>query len=128
MNNQLSTLDLRNRLAPLVRDSAEELLSSLIGDAVELKPIKRMIIERTEGNPFFIEEMVQALSDEGVLVRNGVVIVTRSLSQVRVPPTVQGVLASRIDRLPAREKEFLQMLGYGPGVFTQSGEGSNDHS
>jgi class 3 adenylate cyclase/predicted ATPase len=98
------------RLAPLGRNSAEELLSSLIGDAVELKPIKRMIIERTEGNPFFIEEMVQALSDEGVLVRNGVVKVARSLSQVRVPPTVQGVLASRIDRLSAPEKEFLQTL------------------
>jgi len=97
-------------LAPLGRENAEELLSSLIGDAIELKPIKRMIIERTEGNPFFIEEMVQALSDEGVLVRNGVVKVARSLSQVRVPPTVQGVLASRIDRLPAREKEFLQTL------------------
>ena len=49
-------------------------------------------VERTEGNPFFIEEMVQALFDEGALVRNGAVKVTRSLSQLRLPPTVQGVI------------------------------------
>jgi hypothetical protein len=51
-----------------------------MGDAVELRPLKRLIIERTGGNPFFIEEMVQALFDEGTLVRNGAVKVTRSLS------------------------------------------------
>jgi len=98
------------RLDPLNRESAEELLSALIGDAVELAPLKRRIVETTEGNPFFIEEMVQALLEEGVLVRNGAVRVTRSLSQVRVPPTVQGILASRIDRLAPPEKEFLQTL------------------
>ena len=74
------------------------------------KPLKRLIIERTGGNPFFIEEMVQALFDEGALVRNGAVKVTRSLSQLRLPPTVQGILASRIDRQPAEQKELLQTL------------------
>jgi predicted ATPase len=54
--------------------------------------------------------MVQALFDQGTLVRNGVVRVTRSLSEIRIPPTVQGILASRIDRLPAGEKELLQTL------------------
>ena len=48
---------------------------------MELEPLKRLIIERTEGNPFFMEEMVQALFDEGALVRNGAVKLTRSLSQ-----------------------------------------------
>ena len=75
-----------------------------------MKPLKRLIIERTEGNPFFIEEMVQALFDEGALVRNGAVKVARSLSQLRLPPTVQGILASRIDRLPSEHKELLQTL------------------
>src|SRR6202030_1622653 len=65
---------------------------------------------RTGGNPFFIEEMAQALFDEGALVRNGVVKVTRSLSQLRLPPTVQGILAARIDRLSAEQKELLQTL------------------
>jgi len=69
-----------------------------------------MVIERTEGNPFFIEEMVQALFDEGVLVRNGAVEITRPLAQLHLPPTVQGILAARIDRLPAEQKELLQTL------------------
>jgi predicted ATPase len=77
---------------------------------VELQPLKRLIIERTGGNPFFIEEMVQALFDEGALVRNGVVKVMRSLSQLRLPPTVQRILAARIDRLAAEQKELLQTM------------------
>jgi len=46
------------------------MLSTLLGDGVKLDPLKRMVIERTEGNPFSIEEMVQALLDEGALIRN----------------------------------------------------------
>jgi predicted ATPase len=53
---------------------------------------------------------VQALFDEGALVRNGAVKVTRSLSQLRLPPTVQGILASRIDRQPSDHKQLLQIL------------------
>jgi class 3 adenylate cyclase/predicted ATPase len=86
------------------------MLSSLLGDSVELNPLKRQIAERTGGNPFFIEEIVQALFDEGALVRNGAVKVTRSLSQLRLPPTVQGILASRIDRQPSEHKQLLQTL------------------
>jgi tetratricopeptide (TPR) repeat protein len=98
------------RLDPLGRQSAAEMLSTLLGDGVELNPLKRLITERTEGNPFFIEEMVQALFDQGALVRNGAVKVARSLSQLRLPPTVQGLLASRIDRLPREHKELVQTL------------------
>ena len=59
------------------------MLSALLGESVELNPLKRLIAERTGGNPFFIEEIVQALFDEGALVRNGAVKMTRSLSQLR---------------------------------------------
>ncbi|HXZ88036.1 MAG TPA: adenylate/guanylate cyclase domain-containing protein [Candidatus Binataceae bacterium] len=98
------------RLDPLGEESAENLLSAQVGDAAELAPLKRMIIDRTQGNPFFIEEMVQTLFDDGVLVRNGSVKLAGLLSQVRVPPTVQGVLAARIDRLTPPEKGLLQTL------------------
>ncbi|MBV8361609.1 MAG: hypothetical protein JO189_27295, partial [Deltaproteobacteria bacterium] len=67
-------------------------------------------LERTEGNPLFIEELVEALFDEGVLVRNGEVKVTRPLSQLKIPPMVQALLAARIDRLPPHAKELLQTL------------------
>jgi tetratricopeptide (TPR) repeat protein len=98
------------RLDPLGRDSAEEMLRSLLGDDAGLAALKRLIIERTEGNPFFMEETVQVLLEEGVLVRNGGVKLTRPLSQFKIPPTVQSVLAARIDRLPAAGKELLQTL------------------
>ena len=117
------------RLDALGPESAGEMLAMLLGDGMELNPLKRLIIERTEGNPFFIEEMVQALFDEGALVRGdphpgpprgegskgreqhiGAVKVTRSLAQVRLPPTVQGILAARIDRLGPEQKELLQIL------------------
>ena len=70
-----------------------------------------MIIEKTEGNPFFMEETVQVLFDEGALVRDGAAVkLTRSLDALKIPPTVQGILAARIDRLPADAKELLQTL------------------
>jgi class 3 adenylate cyclase/tetratricopeptide (TPR) repeat protein len=98
------------RLDPLGGAEGAAMLAALLGEQVELNPLKRLIVERTGGNPFFIEEIVQALFDEGALSRNGVVKVTRSLSQLRLPPTVQGMLAARIGRLAAEQKELLQIL------------------
>jgi class 3 adenylate cyclase/tetratricopeptide (TPR) repeat protein len=98
------------RLDPLGRESADEMLATLLSDGKDLGPLKRLIIEKTEGNPLFMEEVVHALFEEGVLVRNGAVKVAKSLSQLRIPLTVQGILAARIDRLPPDEKELLQML------------------
>ena len=86
------------------------MLTALLGEAPELQPLKNLIAERTEGNPFFMEEMVQALFEQGVLSRNGTVRLVKPISEVKVPPTVRGVLASRIDRLPAAQKELLQTL------------------
>ncbi len=98
------------RLDPLGKESAGEMLTTLLSDGTELGPLKRLIIERTEGNPFFMEETVQVLLDEGALVRNGTVKLTKALGELRIPPTVQGILAARIDRLPTDEKELLQTL------------------
>jgi class 3 adenylate cyclase len=98
------------RLDPLSHESAEEMLGALVGESPTLAALKRWIIEKTESTPFFMEEMVQALFEEGALHRNGVVRVTRPLTQVRVPTSVQGVLTSRIDRLPVDQKELLHTL------------------
>jgi class 3 adenylate cyclase len=97
-------------LSPLGQESAEELLAALLGDAAELGPLKRLVADKSGGNPFFIEELVQGFFDEGVLTRNSGVRMTRPLGQVRIPPTVQGILSSRIDRLPSEEKGVLQTL------------------
>jgi class 3 adenylate cyclase/predicted ATPase len=98
------------RLDPLGKESAEEMLAALLGDGKDLIPLKRFIIERTDGTPFFMEEIVQALFEDGVLHRNGTVKLAKSLNEVKVPATVQAILASRIDRLPPDEKELLQTL------------------
>jgi len=97
-------------LDPLGQESAAEMLSALLGDGKDLTPLKRLIIERTEGTPFFMEEMVQALFEDGVLQRNGIVKLSKSIKEVKVPATVQAILASRIDNLRAPEKELLQAL------------------
>ncbi len=98
------------RLDPLGKESAEEMLSALLGDGKDLQPLKRLIIERTEGTPLFMEETVQVMFDEGALARNGAVKLTRPLSELKIPLTVQAILASRIDRLPPDEKDLLQTL------------------
>ena len=103
------------RLDPLGKESANEMLSALLGDGKDLLPLKRLIIQRTEGNPFFAEEIVQTLFEDGVLRRNGSVKLVKLMNAVKVPTTVQAVLAARIDRLPAEAKELplktLAVLG-----------------
>ena len=99
------------RLDPLGKENADEMLTALVGDTAGVRPLKRLIIERTEGNPFFMEETVQVLLDEGALVRDGTEVrLTKTLGELKIPPTVQAILAARIDRLPSAEKDLLQAL------------------
>ena len=108
------------RLDPLGKESADEMLSSLLGEDAEVRPLKRLIVEKTEGNPFFMEETVLVLFDERALVRNGTVKLTKSLNDLKIPPTVQAILAARIDRLPTDEKELLQTLAVTGKEFSLS--------
>jgi tetratricopeptide (TPR) repeat protein len=97
------------RLDPLPPASAEELLQALLGDDPSLVPLKWLLSERTEGNPFFLEESVRALVETGVLVgERGAYHLAKPLEGMQVPATVQAVLAARIDRLPPEEKRLLQ--------------------
>jgi tetratricopeptide (TPR) repeat protein len=98
------------RLDPLGKESAGDMLDALLGTKPELIPLKHLIIEKTEGNPFFIEETVQVLLDEGVLVRDGTIHLTKQLGELGIPTSVQAILAARIDRLSPDLKELLQTL------------------
>jgi hypothetical protein len=98
------------RLEPLGLESADEILSSLVGISDDLTPLKGLIIEQAKGNPFFIEESVQMLFDERTLVRNGSINLTKPVSELKIPHTVEAILASRIERLPLEEKELLQTI------------------
>ena len=97
------------RLDPLPPASADEVLQALLGDDPSLAPLKPLLIARTEGNPFFLEESVRALVETGVLVgERGAYRLAHALQSLQVPATVQAVLAARIDRLPPEDKRLLQ--------------------
>ncbi len=97
------------RLDPLAPESAEELLQALLGADGGLQPLNQLLIARTEGNPFFLEESVRTLVETQVLVgERGVYRLAKALPSIQVPATVQAVLAARIDRLPPEEKRLLQ--------------------
>jgi tetratricopeptide (TPR) repeat protein len=96
-------------LLPLGTEAIRELLADLLGSDPSVESLPDAIHERTRGNPFFIEEVVQSLVESGQLegTRGSYRLVT-PLAQLGVPDTVQAVLAARIDRLPEREKQVLQ--------------------
>jgi predicted ATPase/class 3 adenylate cyclase len=97
------------RLDPLPPASADALLQALLGHDPSLAPLKQLLIERTAGNPFFLEETVRTLVETQVLVGvPGAYRVSRDLPTIQVPATVQAVLAARIDRLPLEVKHLLQ--------------------
>ena len=97
-------------LKPLPAESAEQLLTALLGSNAALEPLTHMLTARTEGNPFFLEESVRTLVETGALTgERGAHKLARPLPAIQVPETVQAVIAARIDRLGATDKALLQM-------------------
>jgi tetratricopeptide (TPR) repeat protein len=98
------------RLDPLSPVSVDVLLQALLGDDPSLVPLKQLLIARTAGNPFFLEESIRTLVETGVLVgERGASRLAQALPTIQVPATVQAVLAARIDRLPPADKRLLQI-------------------
>ena len=98
------------RIDALPPDTARALLEALLGDHPALHPIRRLLIERTEGNPLFLEESVRALVEMEVLVgERGAYRLGKDPGAIQIPATVQAILAARIDRLPADDKRLLQL-------------------
>ena len=88
-------------------------IGSLIGNLMKATSVDRnvnqLIYERTEGNPFFVEELVRSLMDQGILYLEELqVIASAPIDQIQLPATLQGVIASRIDRLDKEDKFLLQ--------------------
>lgn len=89
----------------------EEFLTLLLGGDDSLRDLKQQILTKTEGTPFFMEEVVQTLADEQRLYgQRGNYRLAQPVPDLRIPRTVHGVLAARIDRLPPAEKAVLQQL------------------
>src|SRR5207244_1821014 len=97
------------RLDPLPPASVEAFLAALLGDDPSLAPLTPMLIARTTGNPFFLEESVRTLVETGVLAGTPAAYrLVQPLEGLLVPATVHAVLAARIDRLPPEEERLLQ--------------------
>jgi class 3 adenylate cyclase len=103
------TYYLQLRIDPLPPESADSLLTALLGEDPTLVSLKRALIARTEGNPFFLEESVRTLVETRVLVgERGAYRVTAAPEAWQIPPTAQAILATRIDRLAPEDKRLLQ--------------------
>jgi adenylate cyclase len=96
-------------VTPLPDAAVAELLGGLLGVDFSLAPLLAFVQERTGGNPFFVEEVVRTLMEDGTLVGEiGRYRLARPLHDVDVPPSVQATLAARIDRLDGSDKAVLQ--------------------
>jgi predicted ATPase len=97
------------RLDPLPPASTEALVHILLGDDPSLTPLTPLLVTRTAGNPFFLEESVRTLVEMRVLEGTPAAYrLAQPLQGMQVPATVQAVLAARIDRLPPEAKRLLQ--------------------
>lgn len=97
------------RLRPLASADVQTLLGDLLGTHHTVFALPRMIAERTRGNPFFIEEVVQSLIESGDLRgKRGSYELRTAVRSLAIPGSVRAVLAARIDRLSEEEKDLLQ--------------------
>jgi class 3 adenylate cyclase/tetratricopeptide (TPR) repeat protein len=96
------------RLDALPVESAGALLEALLGDNADLAPLKQLLVRR--GNPFFLEESIRTLVETGILVGEpGRYRCVQPVHAIRIPATVQVILAARIDRLAPDDKRLLQI-------------------
>jgi class 3 adenylate cyclase/tetratricopeptide (TPR) repeat protein len=108
-------------LEPLTDGETDELIGDLIGDTVAAGDVSSRVTEAAGGNPLFVEEMVAMLIDDGYLVREDDRWVSaKDLSQVKVPPTVQALIAARLDRLNPVERAVLERAAIIGKVFAAS--------
>src|SRR5262249_11550150 len=107
-------------LLPLSPEEITVLLGDLLGTHPSLRRLCELLRERTGGNPFFIEEIVQSLVETDALVgTRGAYRLGKSPEEIGVPASVQSVLAARIDRLPEREKQVLQIASLNGKNFSE---------
>lgn len=107
-------------LAPLSDDSSSTMISQLLATPNMPEQVNELIVGKAEGNPFFVEEVIRALVDRGALIRteNGEGWQpTHLLESVNVPDTLQGVLMSRLDRLPDETKVVVQQASVIGRIF-----------
>ena len=106
----------RLELQPLSKWDSRRLVAEIL-QKVEQVPetLRDLVVAGAEGNPFFIEELIKMLIEDGVIVKGEERwrLEPARLMQVRVPPTLTGVLQARLDRLPVEERTISQAIAKG---------------
>jgi len=98
------------RVDQLPEGFSTELVQAILSHGQVSPEISDFIVERTAGNPLFIEELTRGLLEAGSIAKdNGHYILSTKLSEIQVPETIQGIIAARLDRLPEELKEVLQV-------------------
>jgi class 3 adenylate cyclase/tetratricopeptide (TPR) repeat protein len=107
-------------LSPLTQEQSGSLIQGLLKIENLPEKMRALILDRAEGNPFFLEELLRSLLDAGIIVlERGRVLATGAIESASVPATLQGVLMARIDRLAAENKRALQKAAVIGRVFQQ---------
>jgi len=107
-------------LLPLHEEAVGELVGEMLGVDLSLAPLVGFVAERTGGNPYFVEEVVRALLEDGTVTGEpGAYRLMCALDQIKIPPSVHAVVAARIDRLPPVQKTLLQTASVIGRTFTQ---------
>lgn len=97
------------KLRPLPQDDARALVSSLLAIDGLPESVRQLILDKGEGNPFFVEEVIRSLLDQGLVVRDGKTWrATAEIADVAVPDTLAAVLNTRLDKLEERAKRVVQ--------------------
>jgi class 3 adenylate cyclase/tetratricopeptide (TPR) repeat protein len=105
-------------LEPLSDEQSGTLAENLLGQAELDADVRARIVEAAEGNPLFVEELLEMLIDDGLLERrNGEWSPTADLSTLAIPPTIQVLLAARLDRLEAEERAVVERASVEGKVF-----------
>jgi predicted ATPase/class 3 adenylate cyclase len=110
----------RLELRPLSLDDSHRLVAELLRKVESIPPVlEELVVTRGEGNPFYLEELIQMLLEEGVILADEGHwrVESRRLTSLKVPPTLSGVLQARLDSLPVHEREVLQRASVVGRVF-----------
>jgi class 3 adenylate cyclase/tetratricopeptide (TPR) repeat protein len=93
---------------PLEENESGKLIKNLLREARLPKEIHEIIIRKTQGNPFFIEEIIRSFIDEGIIeVKDGHFVVTEKINDVNIPETINEAILSRVDKLDEKTRELL---------------------
>lgn len=105
-------------LKSLDTTQAESLISELLDQKIPAD-LCNLIVDHAQGNPFYVEEVLRSLIEDGTLKKNGSWKITQNLADIQIPPSVQDVLAARIDRLPPDDKQITQHAAIIGRIFWQ---------